>query len=156
MEELTKEDYKRARENGINGKALYNRYYNKFWDKERAITEPLHKKQKYKWLEVAQQNGISPGTFRQRINRYGWDEEKAAITPVITLDEIGEYNRIKSRKHPQWVYDRMEENGISKDVLSARLRKLNWTLEEAVSVPPGTQLVDYYRNRVKELESQLG
>ena len=153
--ELTSEDYKRAEANGISRNTAYNRYYNYFWDKETALTKPPRPKNKSGYLSIAIENGIDSQTFWQRVNVYKWDEETAATTPPLTKEQIAERNRKRTRKHPEWVYDRMKENGITTGMLSTRLCRLKWTLEEACSVPPGTQLVDYYRNKVRELESKI-
>lgn len=45
------------------------------------------------WINVAEKNGISEATFRSRVH-LGWDEEKAATTPVIKKNWTSEEDAI--------------------------------------------------------------
>lgn len=80
---ITDEEYALALSNGISRKTLEYRIRNSGWPKLKAITEPVLKQRKYpEWaLELANMNGISYGTFKDRIHR-GWDFKKAATVSV--------------------------------------------------------------------------
>lgn len=88
MEYLTDEDFEIAKNNGISRKRASQRFYQSFWDRERAITEPVgenHRKKgrgrKYgKWTSVAESNGIEKTTFYDRLKR-GWSYKMAATKP---------------------------------------------------------------------------
>lgn len=82
---LTQQDYDIAQQNGIGRQNLYQRYYMYDWDKERAMTEPIHKRERperSEWVNVAKANGVSDNLFCMRINKLGWSVRKAATTPV--------------------------------------------------------------------------
>ena len=152
---FTEEEYRIARNNGIKQSTVSNRYYALGWDKEKCITEPIKTiREEDLLVHVAMRNGIKSATYYSRLKN-GWGKEEAATTPVLTSKEIAEKNRQSTRIYEPWVYEEMEKNNISKNTLHARVHS-KWTVEEACRVPVGSKLVDYYRNRVKELESQLG
>jgi hypothetical protein len=153
---LTKEDYEIAARNGIKRNTVDNRFYNLFWNKEECITKKPRKYKESHWRRKCIELGIvNVQTYDNRI-RYGWDEEKAATTPPMTREEIAKKNRDNQRKFPLWVYESLKKNGIDQRTFASRMNKSRWTMEEACTLPVGTRLVDYYRNKVKELESQLG
>lgn len=148
---LTNEDYEIAESNGIERHVLDLRFYAYYWDKERALTEPVRIYKKSKWRRKAKELGIvSVRTYDRRVNR-GWDEERAATEPPTSKDRMREINRETQRKFSKELYEKLERNGISNDLFRDRMRR-KWTFEEASTLPPGTQLLDYYRNRVRELE----
>jgi hypothetical protein len=154
--ELTKEDYEIAESRGIDKKTLYARFYVHYWNKDEAMTRPVRRHAKSPWRAKCKELGIVDVlTYDNRL-RYGWDEEKAATTPPMSREEIAKQNRDRQRKYPSWVYDELDKNGINHRTFASRVTKQGWTMEEACTLPVGTHLVDYYRNRVKELESQLG
>jgi hypothetical protein len=153
---LTEEDYRVAEQNGICRKTLYTRFYIHYWNKEDALTRPVRKQSKTEWRSKCKELGIvNLMTYDNRL-RYGWDEEKAATTPPMTREQIAEQNRKRNRKYPDWVYKAMDDNGISQKTFTSRVNKNKWTVKEACTVPVGMTLVDYYRNRVNELESKSG
>ncbi|MBY0597718.1 hypothetical protein [Bacillus bingmayongensis] len=87
-ERLTEADYEIARRNGIPKKRAWQRVNQLYWDKERAITEPVGKS-KYKggkakkygdWPSIAQSNGIHKDTFYYRIKK-GMSYQMAATKP---------------------------------------------------------------------------
>lgn len=154
--QLTEEDYQLAESRGIDRKNLYARFHYHYWNKEDAMTRPVRRHSKSPWRAKCKELGIVDVlTYDNRL-RLGWDEERAATTPPMTRDEIAKQNRDRQRKYPAWAYEEIEKNNISIRTFQSRMSKQGWTLEEACTIPPGTTLVDYYRNRVKELESKLG
>jgi hypothetical protein len=78
---ITPEQYETAERNGINKKALENRYHFLGWSIERAITEPL-KDYDSRWRRIAEKNGIPGGTYYNRISR-GWSKERAATQKLL-------------------------------------------------------------------------
>lgn len=87
MQELTKDDIKAAKENGISYGALYHRVYMRDWDIDRAVTEPLHDpkldrtSKNQKWYDLGAKNGI-PRRLVWLRHYNGWSWEKAATDPV--------------------------------------------------------------------------
>lgn len=82
---LTKEQYERAKANGINRQTACSRVRDYGWDIERALTEPSRS-----WgvaftndeLAIMRKNRLKKGTVKDRINRYGWDRERALTQPT--------------------------------------------------------------------------
>ena len=89
---LTDDDYAEALANGIGRKVLYDRFYNRKWDKYRAINQELGRKRKgfdalqrpennEFWYRVARSKGMSASTYNKRIGR-GMSPEEAATSPL--------------------------------------------------------------------------
>lgn len=137
MEYLTPEDYEIARQNGIDWVNVHNRFYNLFWDKHRAVSEPVNKKfvspewQRNK--DKCLQNGISNKIFMGRINK-GWSEEEASTQPVLSRSE--QMKRIaKNRRAKLSPYVSIAEaNGISRQTWYARVKR-GLSEEEAATKP---------------------
>jgi hypothetical protein len=93
---LTPEDYEIAIKNGISKRTAYKRFYELFWTKERAITEPVRKSKVSldpHWYAIALSNGISDSCFRYRMKKK-WPLELAATTQPGTY--VGRYARKQS------------------------------------------------------------
>lgn len=78
---LTSTDFIKAASNGINASALKERI-KMGWEKERALTQPIRKSDRSKWLKIALKNGIEMKTFDARVTQYGWSYERAATQKV--------------------------------------------------------------------------
>lgn len=103
------------------------------WEKKRAITQQPQKRVKRSyWKEIALRNGINESTFKARINRHGWSEEKAAKTPVIKT-------KVRNRKYSDEIYKRLKENGISKQLFYDRIHR-GWDVERAITRKKFTNL----------------
>jgi hypothetical protein len=153
---LTEKDYEIAAKNGISRRIARMRFNRLFWNKEDCITQPVRKYTESQWRAKCRDLGIvTLSTFDQRVNRLKWDEEKAATTPPLSHEEIADLTRKVNRKYPDWVHDNLKKHNISNKTFHGRIRG-KWNMEEACTIPEDIDLVDYYRNRVKELESQLG
>jgi hypothetical protein len=151
---LTDKDYEIAEKNGISRRIARLRFNQLYWSKEDCITKPVRKYVESKWRRKCKELGIVDlPTFDQRVNKLKWDEERAATTPPLSHEEIAELSRKKHRKYPGWVYDNLEKHNISNNTFHVRIRG-KWNIKEACTIPEGIDLVDYYRNRVKELESK--
>jgi hypothetical protein len=137
MEYLTPEDYEIASQNGIGLVHVQNRFYKLYWDRTRAITEPVQPKivspewQRNK--ERCLQNGISNKVFMARI-KIGWSEEEASTQPVLSRAE-------QSRRIAQNRRDKLspyvsvaEANGISRQTWYARVKR-GMSEEEAATMP---------------------
>jgi hypothetical protein len=153
---LTEKDFEIAEANGIPRKIVRARFNRLFWDKKDCITKPVRSYRDDEWRMKCKELGIVDiTTFDQRIKR-GWDGERAATVPKMTKDEIAQRNREIHQRYPSWVYDRLKQNNIKKQTFLNRMKGNRWNLKEACTVPEGMTLVDYYRNRVDELESKSG
>lgn len=106
---IDRELIKRAKENGISRAALYYRLKDKKMDPEEAVTMPMLTPEEVgklgnecrriytpEIIALAESNGISYKTFKQRVNRgMSWDE--AATKPIMTKQEIARENRRKGK-----------------------------------------------------------
>lgn len=142
IEPLTKDDIAIARSNGISYDNAYNRYYNLFWDKERAITEPVKPKNGLwtKYRELAEANGVKAACFLNRVKMYGMTPEQAATTPTMTKAEIARMvskKRQYKAKITKEIRERAEANGISYARLGQRVYRLKWDIERACTEPIG-------------------
>jgi hypothetical protein len=101
----------------------------------------LHKEYKEKcgefmvdWCAIAESNGVKRDTFNKRL-RGGWSKEKAAKTPVRSLNS-----------RPDYKYMLMaEKNGISRKTFVRRITK-GWSPSQAAVVVPdihNTHRIDY-------------
>lgn len=110
-ETIPREFRELAEANGISKSTFYNRVCTQKWDMHKAATEPVvsdkekgvllaEKNRKYpkEYIEKAKDNGINEHNFRRRVREYGWGFEKAATTPIMTKEEVGQASKNKSRK----------------------------------------------------------
>lgn len=128
---LLEEHFEKAMEVGITRVLLHSRYYQRDWDLERAITEPVNKKtpsEHTSYIDVAQEHGISKATYYKRLGE-GWTKEKASTTPTQGL------GRRRTRIYTDDQLEIANSNGISKQCLDGRLRR-DWSLEKAITEPP--------------------
>lgn len=128
---LTPEHLEIAKRNGLSKKIVHNRFYQKGWTAERAITEPVHKRSDHNWDKWKRKAKVTKSTYMQRM-RHGWDEEKAALTPS--------YREKRFRRNEPRVFTEeqeriMKENNISYNTAYVRVKKLGWSVEEAITVP---------------------
>lgn len=88
-----------AKKNGINKQTFYTRV-RKGWELEEAATKKpnkhllkgVHPKRRViskEALQLAEKNGIPYATLYARIKRKGWDENKAASTPLMSASDSG-------------------------------------------------------------------
>ena len=83
---ISPEQYAIAEQNGLNRDRVRQRVNYCGWSVERAIREPLQignerrHHPKY-WQELAKQNGIDYGTYKNRLVR-GWGYHRAATQPL--------------------------------------------------------------------------
>lgn len=111
---LTEEDYKTAEKNGISRKNVNQRVDLYDWSIERAITDPVKKRNKKdnntRMLVIAGQNGISTSTYYRRI-REGMPPRDAAMKPKghsayievareNGINDICFYKRVERGMHP--------------------------------------------------------
>jgi lambda repressor-like predicted transcriptional regulator len=92
--------------------------------RNRVIEINGHKKTLAQWAEYA---GLSWATLRQRLDRMGWDIERAltdAIKEPVTYSFDG-----KTMTLLAW----SEEIGVHIDTLRSRLGKLGWSLEKTLT-----------------------
>jgi hypothetical protein len=80
-EVLTPEDFAIARANGISYHHAYERFYSYFWDKQRAITEPIRPKEHSLYAKYKDICIVSRKSFNRRIAK-GMSPEEAATTPI--------------------------------------------------------------------------
>lgn len=78
----------------------------------------------------AQDLGIRFSTLRSRLERSGWDAEKAFTNPVKPQERIVSYNG-ESHSITEWA----AITGISRITLYSRLNEYGWSLEKALTTP---------------------
>ena len=85
--------------------------------------------------EMAQAWGIPDPTFRARIQRHGWDLEKALTTPVYDAKEASGKRCLDhlGKEYISWKA-LAEAYGIPYNTLRGRLR-LGWSLEKSLTTP---------------------
>ena len=75
-------DYERAKkEYGVSKRLLEQRFYQRKWEKERAITEQVKLKLWENFKGIAEANGIGQKLFYSRIHKLKYCPGKAAIKP---------------------------------------------------------------------------
>ena len=131
---ITPEDYKVAKENGINRNALLQRVRIMKWDIDRAITEPIRVNKRFtdEEIENINKNGLNRRTVTARINYYGWSREEATTTP--TLPKKGP-KRSRRFKYTDEIVEKAKENGICYSTFTNRVNKLHWTIKKAATTP---------------------
>ncbi|UUW40227.1 hypothetical protein phageB13_41 [Bacillus phage B13] len=138
---ITPEEYEAAAKNGISYELLTRRIRNFGWDKDIAMTKPS-RYNATKWInikEIALKNGISRATYTARIKK-GW-----RLIDAISKPPIDKYQALKlaeqvnSKCQNKVLTDEQAEqaalNGISYSTARDRVRRLNWTVEEAITTP---------------------
>lgn len=126
--------YETAEKNGISKKYVDNRFYEKGWTLERAITQPLRERSTHgwdKWKDVAK---VSKKAYMQRV-RLGWEHEKAALTPTLSRKEVATLSATKHSLFTPEQVELMKENNIPRMTAYMRVKKLGWTKEKAVTEP---------------------
>ena len=148
---ITTEQYETAEKNGISKAHVWQRVNVGGWGIERAITQPIKKKNKEKtaWAKKAQQYGVSKDLFYARA-KSGWDFEKAATTPPMPRKEAC---RIASQKKRTVLSLEEEqtaiENGIPIGTVRMRIKQYGWSKERAITEPVNTQ----FRSRGREYDA---
>jgi len=160
---VTPEEYKIAKSNGISTRRVNVRIRGFSWEKQKAITTPVQKRNdRSRATVIAKEHGITYQQLKSRLNQ-GWDERRAATTPLRDAEGIKQ-NALRmiemNRKYPREIIDRASINGISYDTVTYRLRK-GWSVERATTLPPSTSNgmmrlkeiygEDYLKNLIKRL-----
>jgi hypothetical protein len=135
---ITPEEYAKAAEHGIKPKVVDNRVRLYGWEKERALTQPMKQpKNRKKWRELAEKNGILYGTFMSRLAQ-GWSEERAATQPLQSKAEsvaCVARARDAQRRYPAELFELAKKNGIPKSTFYYRVKTAKWSPEEAATKP---------------------
>ncbi|MDO6634108.1 hypothetical protein [Bacillus thuringiensis] len=139
---ITPDEYERAERNGINRRVLNERIRNLGWDKDIAMTKPVRRSNATGWCkvrEIALKNGISRKTYYARMKK-GWK-----LIDAISKPPINKYQALKlAEKANYWsenkvLSDEQAEiaslNGVSYRVARERIRRLKWSVEEAIATP---------------------
>lgn len=126
--------YEIAESNGISKKHVNNRFYEKGWTLERAITQPLKKRSDHDWDKWKEVSKVSKVIYMQRV-RKGWDHKKAALTPTLSRSEV-----VALSNNPRKIFTEeqerlMKSNGINRSTAYMRVKKLGWPIEKAVITP---------------------
>lgn len=136
--DLTEEDYAEAQRNGIPRDVAYKRFYDYGWDKLDAISRPRRKHRKFQYdpemVKLAKKNDIPLVIFRDRVTTLGWTEEQAATIPVMTREDVGQWNAKINSKFTQEQIETFTRNGIPRGTVRGRLLR-GWSMAEAISVP---------------------
>lgn len=127
---ISYEEFDRAAANGISKDVLRGRV-ERGWDRERALTEPVHKRPPSPYskeiLELAKSNGISRNTLYQRIVKRKMSPYEAATTPLRELID-------HPYRDPK-VKEMCIKNNISYDAFRWRVDVGGWTVERAMTIP---------------------
>ncbi|HHB2093632.1 TPA: hypothetical protein ACOQ5N_004904 [Bacillus cereus] len=137
-----------AQENGIS-LSTYTRRVNKGMDPYEAATKQPRKytkqvkeqtwEEQYElWKGIAKKNGIPGPVYYKRIS-LNWSFRKAATHPVMSKKESLKKAHEASSGLSEKQVKIARENGISRELLRQRLIKLDWPLEEAMTIPPRKQ-----------------
>lgn len=119
---LQPEDYERAEHYGISKRQLERRFYTDNWDKERAITRPLHvNKIPPELVERAKANGITMSQLRWRLDKTDLTEDESV---TLSQQELFE-RRIKQQSTvvPPNIKKLAESNGIAYGTVYRRIKK---------------------------------
>ncbi|AGE76910.1 hypothetical protein U0X57_05630 [Bacillus thuringiensis] len=138
---ITPEEYEAAAKNGISNELLTRRIRNLGWDKEIAMTKPSrYNANRWKNIkEIALKNGISHSTYTARIKK-GWRLIDAISKPPIdkyqALKLAEQVNsKCKNKVLTDGQAEQAELNGISYNTARDRVKRLKWTVEEAITTP---------------------
>jgi hypothetical protein len=133
---LTIMDYVKAKKNGISQRAAYQRFMEYGWDKERAITEPVAKRDLYKkWKPLIDLVKLKRHTFYTRVISMGMTPFEACITPVEGVKGRPVGNGKLTEKHIAIA----KRNGISRGTVNQRVYSYKWSVERAITEPVHTQ-----------------
>ena len=129
---LNDEDIKVAVSNGLNVQTVKDRVYKYGWEINRAITQPIQKRNKEgkRWNEWKDKAVVGKSTYLSRINK-GWTFEEAAMKPAMSFSEASKMKR----KYSEEDYRIARQNGISQGVVRYRVSRMGWTLEKAITTP---------------------
>lgn len=139
---ITPEEYEIAEKNGICASTLNKRIRELRWEKEVAITTPVRMHDKYGWnmvKEIALQNGITRHVYCDRIKR-GWSLIDAISQPPLSrIESIKRASKVNSCFKNKALSEEQREiaalNGISYTVARDRIKRLGWSIEEAITIP---------------------
>lgn len=135
---ISPKEFEEAEKYGISRQRLMVRVRSQGWSKDKAIHTPpkIGIDRKY-WVAIALENGISKKTFYQRVNKNKWCPKRAATVPVIKdHHEIGSMRK-KGIKYSKEILNSCAENGISREVFYARIKR-GWAVDLACTRPPLT------------------
>lgn len=130
MFKLTPQHYEIAERNGIKRDTARARVNAYGWTVQEAITKPILgsnfiRPEGYsRYLETAKKNGISSGTFDERVKR-GWSLEDAS-TKKPSLSNPTRLDR-------EWM-ELAARNGIERNTYTSRVKN-GWSLEQAATTP---------------------
>jgi len=129
---LTPQDYELAEKNGIGYHTLNSRVQKHGWDIQRAITQPVQKRNKEgkRWNEWKDKAVVGKSTYLSRVNK-GWTFEEAALKPAMSFSEASKMKR----KYSEEDYRIARENGISQGVVRYRVSRMGWSIEKAITTP---------------------
>jgi len=127
--------YETAKQNGISTRLLSDRVRILGWSIERATKDPPRKQGDWKkWVDVAKENNIPPGTFYRRISESGMRPEQAATIPIVDTKTKINNIAIAKRKYPKEYEDMALANGIGKKTFVSRMFR-KWNPLEAATKP---------------------
>lgn len=79
--------------------------------------------------EAAHEIGLAPDVLFDRINRYGWSEERALSTPLTS------YRKYQFRGREYTMKELASSSGINRGTLSFRINVLHMSVEDALTTP---------------------
>lgn len=138
---LTEEDLLIAESNGISRELAMDRYYNKCWEKERAITQPKKCKGTFKeelvklypnYEEILKEIGISYGALYSRCHRLNID-----ISTALAYPKMKPFGKKKTRvgRITKGHIEQASKIGVSEYTLKYRVYNLRWSVEKAITTP---------------------
>lgn len=129
---ISPEEYKVAEDNGISNVRLEQRIRQFGWKKERALTEPVRKRQdRREWIALAKKNKIGANTFYTRVNSLKMTPERAATEPIHdTMENMRKGHRLRKRYSSE-ILELLKKNKIKYSTFLKRVSKGMDELEAA-------------------------
>ena len=134
---VTPDEYDIAKKNGIPYRIVNARIRSSGWSKQRAITEPVLKRDRglnEEYVKKAKLNGISRDVFAYRVS-HGYTNEEAATIPVRDNKKLMSQLGKKRRKYSKELIKLAESNGISIRTFYKRIQKNKWDPIKAATTP---------------------
>lgn len=133
-------------------KDVFTSRLRKGWSRERALTQPVKKRQSVPYLTKDEQhlmiqNGVTYSILKTRLNQ-GWSKAYAIQTPYRPKRKTNPYRQFSDlEKHY------MVEHFVTPQMYQNR-RHLGWTRDEAIFIPKDIKRHEIYRNKLYPITAE--